>query len=91
MEISVTDAQWDRIVDKIKKQGSMGRPRVDDRRCFNAILFVLVTGCRWNDLPREYGHYSTAWRRLRQWCRDGTVLLLWRHFLRDLDAQGQLD
>ena len=91
MEICLRDEQWDRIVDKIGKQGVMGRPRADDRRCLNAILYVLVTGCRWNDLPRAYGHYSTAWRRLAQWARDGTLLRIWRHLLRDLDGLGKID
>jgi len=91
MEIAVTDEQWKKVADKLSRQGVMGRPRVDDRRCLNAILYVLITGCRWNDLPREYGHDSTAWRRLRQWARDGTLLRLWRHLLRDLDLGGQID
>jgi transposase len=91
MEIAVTDAQWKKVADKISRQGVMGRPRADDRRCLNAILYVLITGCRWNDLPREYGHDSTAWRRLRRWAQDGTLLRLWRHLLRDLDAGGQID
>jgi transposase len=91
MEICLRDDQWDRIVDKIGKQGVMGRPRADDRRCLNAILYVLITGCRWNDLPRAYGHYSTAWRRLARWARDGTLLRIWRHLLRDLDGLGEID
>ncbi|MEM1537529.1 MAG: hypothetical protein QXK12_03215 [Candidatus Nezhaarchaeales archaeon] len=24
---------------------------------------MLVTGCRWMDIPARYGHYSTAFRR----------------------------
>ena len=91
MEIAVTDEQWERVVDKIKTQGVMGRPRADDRRCLNAILYVLITGCRWNDLPPEYGADTTAWRRLNGWARDGTLLRLWRHLLRDLDIAGQID
>jgi transposase len=91
MEIAVTDAQWEKVADKMSRQGVMGRPRADDRRCLNAILYVLITGCRWNDLPKEYGHDSTAWRRLNRWARDGTLLRLWRHLLRDLDGIGEID
>ncbi len=91
MEIAVTDEQWKRVADKMSRQGVMGRPRADDRRCLNAILYVLITGCRWNDLPKEYGHDSTAWRRLNRWARDGTLLRLWRHLLYDLDVGGQID
>jgi transposase len=91
MEIAVTDAQWKKVADKMSHQGVMGRPRADDRRCLNAILYVLITGCRWNDLPKEYGHDSTAWRRLNRWARDGTLLRLWRHLLRDLEGVGEID
>jgi transposase len=91
MEIAVTDAQWKQVADKMSRQGVMGRPRADDRRCLNAILYVLITGCRWNDLPKEYGHDSTAWRRLNRWARDGTLLRLWRHLLRDLEGIGEID
>jgi len=28
-----------------------GRPRADDRMVLNGILYVLVTGCRWMDMP----------------------------------------
>jgi len=45
----------------------MGRPRADDRRTREGILYVLRTGCRWQDLPREYGAAVTVWRRLRAW------------------------
>ncbi len=30
-----------------------GRPRVDDRVAFGAIVFVLVTGIAWRHLPPE--------------------------------------
>jgi transposase len=30
----------------------------------NGTLYVLRTGCRWHDLPPEYGSPVTCWRRL---------------------------
>ena len=45
-----------------------GRPRVDDRVCFNAIVFVLFTGIAWRHLPVEMGcSPATAHRRLAAW------------------------
>ena len=90
-EIYVSDAQWEVLAGQIEGQGRIGRPRVDDRQMLNGILHVLVSGCRWNDLPREYGHYSTVWRRRRRWSADGTLLRLWRHLLGKLDEAGKLD
>ena len=49
-----------------------GRPRVDDRVCFNAVVFVLFTGIAWRHLPRELGcSPATAHRRLAAWQRAG--------------------
>jgi transposase len=90
MRARIGDRQWKQIEGQINRQGRMGRPRCDDRRTLEAIVHVLVTGCRWQELPSEYGHYSTAWRRLRQWEEDGTLRRIWRHLLGGLDARGRL-
>ena len=66
---------WDAVGALIPKQTGRGRPRADDRSTLNAILFVLTTGCRWDDLQKtQYGHcYTTAWRRLRRWEEQGVL------------------
>ena len=91
MEIRMPDEQWQKVGPLLSKQGVMGRPRVDDRKTLEAILYVLITGCRWNDLPKEYGSFMTAWRRLKHWMEDGALLRVWRHLLADLDERGKID
>ena len=91
METRLSDEAWRLLGPKLSKQGSMGRPRCDERQCLEAILYVLINGIRWNDLPALYGHYSTAWRRLQCWALDGSLLRVWRHLLMLLDVQGKLD
>lgn len=87
----LSDAQWQRIAPLLPMPARTGRPRADDRHVIEAILFVLKSGCRWADLPTEYGiHPSTAWRRLAAWEHDGTWERLWRAFLASLDAEGKL-
>ena len=61
-----------------------GRPRADDRKCVEGILWVLWTGSPWRELPRRYGSPATCSRRLRDWEADGTLLALWRAFLAEL-------
>jgi transposase len=34
-------------------------------------FYVLETGCKWEDMPRRYGSYVTAWRRLKRWSEEG--------------------
>jgi transposase len=69
-----------------------GRPRVDDRLCFNAIVFVLFTGIAWRHLPREMGcSPATAHRRLVDWQRAGVFERLHRELLRRLNATVRID
>jgi transposase len=67
----LSDEQWEFIKPHIPPQPIVGRKRADDRKTINGILYVLNTGCRWHDMPRRYGAYQTAWRRLKRWSREG--------------------
>jgi len=51
----LTDGQWEYIKQILPEPASTGRPRADDRRVINAILYVLKTGIPWNDLPKGMG------------------------------------
>lgn len=69
-----------------------GRPRVDDRVCFNAIVFVLFTGIAWRHLPREFGcSPATAHRRLAEWQAAGIFEALHRELLRRLNKARRID
>ena len=70
-----------------------GRPRLDDRKALNGILFVLYTGIRWEFLPRELGYGSgmTCWRRLRDWSDAGVWQRLHELLLAELRGAGVLD
>jgi transposase len=74
-EDELTDAQWATIEPLIPKQTGAGKPRADDKQTLDAILYVLSTGCRWENLERtDYSYsYTTAWRRLKRWEEDGTT------------------
>lgn len=66
----LTDEQWNKIAPLLPKAPPTrrgGRPRVEDQRCFEGILWVLRSGARWKDLPAQYPSPSTCWRRLRDW------------------------
>ena len=89
--VALTDEQWSVLRPLLPLASRLGRPRADDRRTLDGILFVLRTGCRWYDLPREYGTPVTAWRRLRRWQEEGVWERIWRVLLSTLDTQGRLD
>jgi transposase len=92
--LQVDDGFWAVLEPLLPERVSqrIGRPRVDDRIAFTAILFVLVTGVPWRVLPREIGCSGvTAWRRLRDWQAAGVWDRLHRELLRRLNALGRLD
>ena len=68
----ISDQQWRRIEPFLARGKRVGRPRKSDRETLEAVLYVLTTGCRWCDLPRDMGSYVTAWRRFTTWKKDGT-------------------
>lgn len=63
--ICLTESQWAFIKPLLPPPARTGRPRANDRRTIDGILYILITGCRWQDLPREYGVPTTVWRRSR--------------------------
>lgn len=87
----LTDEQWHRLEPLLPPRQKRGRPRADDRTTLNGILYVLRTGCRWTDVPREYGSPATCWRRLRAWEQDGTWQGIWRSLLTLLDEQEKME
>ncbi|MEU4706787.1 transposase [Nocardia salmonicida] len=79
----------------VKAPGTPGPARMNDRLVLQGILFVLIAGIEWEDLPQELGFGSsmTCWRRLRDWQTAGvfeamhTTMLAYCHRagLTDLD------
>lgn len=86
----LSDEQWNLLAPLLPTPARTGRPRSDERRVLEAILYVLGTGCRWQDLPSEYGTPSTVRQRLRRWDADGTWDLVRQTLLTSLDAQEKL-
>lgn len=69
----LTDRQWDCIKDDVPCAKAGGRPRsVDTRQVINAILYLLVTGCQWRMLPKQYPKWQTVYSYFRTWRDNGT-------------------
>lgn len=89
----LTDEQWKIIAPLLPaaRASPKGGPKpIANRPCFEGILWVLRSGARWKDLPREYPSPSTCWRRLRDWEEQGIWERAWRALLTELDNQQHL-
>lgn len=72
----LSDEQWRLIEPLLPVSGVAGRPRVDDRRVINGMLFKARTGVAWRDLPERYGPWKTVYNRFWRWSRNGTLAML---------------
>ncbi|PBO86048.1 MAG: hypothetical protein COA77_00485 [Thaumarchaeota archaeon] len=80
----LTGKQWNTIKPHLPKPSTTGRPKADDRTTINAIIFVLITGCKWIDLPVKYGYKSSAHRRFQ----DFQQKEIWKKILKCLIASA---
>jgi transposase len=88
----LTDKEWDKLYPLLPAKARTGRPRADDRNTVNGILYVLSTGCRWEDIPPErYGSGKTCWYRFTQWRNDGTWNVIAGILLLELNRRRKLN
>jgi len=69
-----------------------GRPRVPDRRCADAIFYVLRTGCQWQALNHtDLCAKSTAHDRFQVWADADVFLNFWRAGVERFDELQGID
>ena len=74
---NLSQAQFELIEPLIPPTKPGGRPReVDMWAVLNAILYVVVQGCKWRDLPGEFPAWQTVYTYFRNWRKDGTWIAM---------------
>ena len=80
----LTDGEWALLEPHLPKQ-KMGRPRIrGDREILDALLYVLSTGIRWEELPKCFPPKMTVYDRFRFWVKEGTLERLLERLRRKL-------
>ena len=79
----LSDEAWAAIEPHLPR-GKPGKPRVDDRRVISGILHVLKTGCRWRDVPADYGPPTTIYNRFNRWSQRR----IWQRLFEAMAAAG---
>lgn len=49
------------------------KPEIEMIDFLNAVLYVIENGCKWRELPKEFGDWHTIYTRLNRWCKNGTL------------------
>ena len=92
----LSDLEWklfEDIFPEPPKKRSRGMPPVPFRYVLNSLLYILITGCRWCDLPRGkiWASKSSAHRWLKRWLEDGTFEHLQSRILALANNQGLIN
>ena len=92
----LTDLQWGFLSSFFppppQKRGK-GSPPADRRKVLNSILYILITGSRWCDLPKgeQWGARSTSHRWLERWMEEGTFERIKQGLLSVAHLNGLID
>ena len=65
----VSDEMWGRIEFLFPVHRIGGPRKWTDREMFESMMFILSTGCRWEELPNSYPPKSTVFDRFQLWVR----------------------
>ena len=88
----LTDAQWHYLQRLVPRPAWTGRPRADEREVLNGILYVLHTGCRWEDMPHDIrASPKTCNRRLLEYQRRRVWQRRVAQLMKDGDRRGLLN
>lgn len=66
----LSDSQWQVIEPYLKDKR---KRKYTCRLLFNAIFYLVKTGCQWRMLPHDYPKWQTVYFYFSRWKRDGTL------------------
>ncbi len=93
--MKLTDEQWQilepLIPKRYRREDGRGCPPMEPRDVLNGILWILKTGARWQDLPKEYPSYQTCHRWHQEWAADGVLEGILLTLAEDLKERGKID
>ena len=67
----ITKKQFNKIRPILEKTKKTTRPReLDLYDIFNALLYVVTTGCQWRSLPKDYPKWNSVYYYFTIWSID---------------------
>lgn len=64
----ITEEQFKKIAPLLESAQKKTKPRtLNLHKIFNALMYVLTTGCQWRALPKEYPKWRSVHRYFQIW------------------------
>jgi transposase len=92
----LTDLEWrlfEDIFPKEPEKRERGMPHAPFRHVLNTLLYILIIGCRWCDVPKgeNWASKSAAHRWLKRWGADRTLESLQARILGIAEERGLIN
>lgn len=81
-------AEIKQVLNELDPPGRTGRPRVDQRRALDGIIYRLRSSCQWNHLPEKFGSDSSVHRTFQRWIENGVFERVWALLVARCDDLG---
>jgi putative transposase len=76
---NLSDTEWDCLERFLPPRSSQARLRRHSlRSVFDALFYLLRTGCPWRYIPSNFPPWQTVYYHHRQFCRTGLWAILYR-------------
>ncbi|WDE10122.1 IS5 family transposase [Thalassomonas haliotis] len=82
----LTDAIWQKLSQLMRHSGRVYN-KPEHRMTFEGILYRMRTGLPWRDLPSDFGHWNTVFRRFNLWSKKGIIDLLFKCLSKNSDVE----
>ena len=82
----MTEGQWS-YINKIFFENDCRKRNNSLRSLFEAVLFLLVTGCQWRMLPHDYPKWQLVYYYFRKWFKEGRIEYLLNKLVRKVRTQ----
>jgi transposase len=69
--MKITEEQFAVIAPLLPRQ--RGNVKIDNLTFVRAVLYVASNGCKWRDLPQEFGNWHTIYVRMLRWSESGAL------------------
>ena len=92
---AVPDELWNNFVvptlHELDPEPDTGRPRIDQRKALDGIIYQMRSGCQWNHLPKDFGDDASIHRTLQRWIKRGVLERTWAKLVEICDELGGVD
>ena len=91
----VSDLEWrlfEDVFPPAPPKRRRGMPHAPFRKILNTLLYILITGSRWCDVPHgpQWGSKSATHRWLQRWQADGTLAAMQARILGIAEERGMI-